>query len=536
VIKVLEEYHVPVDLVVGTSMGSIVGGLYASGWSVDEIEAKITTIDWGSVFVDKLQRQEKTFRRKEDDARFLIPLKMRFKKWKPYFPPSVIGGQNLELLFQGLAIEATGETDFDRFPIPYRAVATDLSDGRAVVLKSGSLATAMRASMSLPGIFPPVELDGKPLSDGGMAANFPIRIARALGADVIIGVDITTPLRKKEQLGNLLTRIDQVTSLLTNANKEADMAFVEPQDASSSPSWATSRLRISGRRGNVVTARSRRGRRDLPTPGVGRRWQCRLPPAQVRRSSSDRRKHRPWRRHRQPPHRRPDQAVAEQADLANQLIHLYGLDVFGPIRPLPAMTAAGRSRSSPPEAVQPEQPAVRVLHGAASMELQFDLAMSHLFLPVNRQGGVAQHSPVRNEYAHRDRVLPAHGRRSALVFDTAAPPRPNRCVLRYGDALAQYIFTTTDLTGFGRPREWGQVGLGAFRRGEGHKRIGIDALPSINTDDGGLNFDFRVDTLNSVTWPRHEPTSASAASGSSRWSASRRNYAGIVVGHALHLR
>ena len=134
VLKVLEEYHIPVDLVVGTSMGSIVGGLYAAGWSAEDLDTKITAIDWGSVFVDKLQREEKSFRRKEQDTRFLIPIKMRFKHWKPYLPPAVIGGQNLELLFQGLAVEATGETDFDLFPIPYRAVATDLATGRAVLI------------------------------------------------------------------------------------------------------------------------------------------------------------------------------------------------------------------------------------------------------------------------------------------------------------------------------------------------------------------------------------------------------------------
>jgi NTE family protein len=142
------------------------------------------------------------------------------------------------------------------------------------VLKQGSLATAMRASMSLPGIFPPVELDGRPLSDGGMAANFPIRIGRALGADVIIGVDITTPLRKKEELGNILTRIDQVTSLLTNANKEEDMAAVRPQDVIIVPdlgditfsdfaSQARSSAARGRRKGQAAADRARGARRGV---------------------------------------------------------------------------------------------------------------------------------------------------------------------------------------------------------------------------------------------------------------------------------
>ena len=342
VMKVLEEYHVPVDLIVGTSMGSIVGGLYAAGWSSEEIETTVTTIDWGAVFVDKLPRQAKTFRRKEEDARFLIPIKMRFKHWKPYLPPAVIGGQNLELLFQSLAIQATGETDFDRFPIPYRAVATDLSDGSAVVIGKGSLSTAMRASMSLPGIFPPVELDGKPLSDGGMAANFPLRIARGLGADVIIGVDITSPLRKKEQLGNLLTRIDQVTSLLTNANKEEDMSAVRPTDVILVPDLGDITFSDFAKAGETIargeaSARASEARlRALSVPDA--EWEAYIA-----------------RHHKRPPSELVvDNVVIEntgplsdeivtrrivvpvgkpldEADLSKQLTRLYGLDVFGSI-------------------------------------------------------------------------------------------------------------------------------------------------------------------------------------------------------------
>src|SRR5512145_3292112 len=128
VIKVLEELHVRPDMIVGTSMGSIIGGLYAAGWSIEEIEAQITTIDWSTVFVDRLPRKFRTFRRKQDDS-YLVPMKMRFKGWKPYIPPSVIGGQSLELLLQRFEIEATGERDFDKFPIPYRAVAANLGTG-----------------------------------------------------------------------------------------------------------------------------------------------------------------------------------------------------------------------------------------------------------------------------------------------------------------------------------------------------------------------------------------------------------------------
>ena len=182
VLKVLEELRVPVDLIVGTSMGSIVGGLYATGWTPAEIEDILAGIDFGTVFVDYPRRADETFRRKGDDREFLIPFKLRFKGWKPYLPQSFLGGQRLETLLRTLEIQATGARDFDDFPIPFRAVAADLATGEAVIIDQGSLATAMRASMAVPGMFAPVTMGERQLVDGGSASNLPIGIAQDLGA------------------------------------------------------------------------------------------------------------------------------------------------------------------------------------------------------------------------------------------------------------------------------------------------------------------------------------------------------------------
>ena len=523
VLKVLEEYHVPVDMIVGTSMGSIVGGLYASGWSSEEIETKILTIDWGGVFVDKLPRQAKTFRRKEEDARFLIPLKMRFKHWKPYIPPAVIGGQNLELLFQGLAIEATGETDFDRFPIPYRAVATDLSDGRAVVIGEGSLATAMRASMSLPGIFPPVELDGKPLSDGGMAANFPLRIARALGADVIIGVDITSPLRTKEQLGNLLTRIDQVTSLLTNANKEADMSAVRPADVILVPDLGDITFSDFARAGETIErgeASARAAETRLRALSVSDAEWAAYTGRHHRRPQSEMVVDKVVIENTGPldeeiVHRRivvPTGIPLDEANLAKQITRLYSLDVFGSIH-----HDFTRADGQGVLTVQvPPKP-----YGRNSLQFGFfisndfkgdlgvDLTVSHLLMPVNRKGGewrntfqAGTHNVVATEYYQPlDPSL-------AWIFDTRLRYRRNqvRFFSEEGDALAEYHFNTTDAqAGFGRVfGRWGQIIAGGFRAsGKGSPYIGPPSFPVVNSDDGGLFALFVTDTLDSTTWPRH---------------------------------
>ena len=122
VLKVLEEMRIPVDLIVGTSMGAIVGGLYATGWSPDQIEHLFVTTDFATVFVDHPVRDDKSFRRKLDDHEFLIPLKLRFKGIKPSFPPAALGGQRLEILLRTLGLESTDARDFDAFPIRYRAV------------------------------------------------------------------------------------------------------------------------------------------------------------------------------------------------------------------------------------------------------------------------------------------------------------------------------------------------------------------------------------------------------------------------------
>jgi NTE family protein len=522
VMEVLEQNHVPVDLIVGTSMGSIMGGLYAAGWSSEDLKAKILAIDWGSVFMDGLPRNEKTFRRKEEDSRFLIPIKMRFRGWKPYMPPAVIGGQNLELLFQGLAIDATGETNFDRFPIPYRAVATDLANGTAVVIGSGSLSTAMRASMSLPGIFPPVELDGKPLADGGMAANFPIRIARALGADVIIGVDITTPLRKKEELGNLLTRVDQVTGLLTNANKEADMAAVLPQDIIIVPDLSDitfsdfAKTKITIEKGYVAAEAAVPRLRKLAVSDA--EWDAYLARHHRRTEASlvvdkvvientgplddaivDSRINVPV-----------GQPLDEDA-LAKQITRLYGLDVYGPIH-----HEFTRVDDQGVLTIQvPPKPYGRnslqfgfFISNDFQGDLNVDLTVSHLLLPTNRMGGEWRNTVQfgTNSLAETEYYQPLDPS-LAWVFDTRL--RYRRSYLSVfsedGDALAEYRFSTLDAwAGFGRIfGNWGELIAGPYwATGSADPRIGPAVFPTASSDDGGLAVAFVADTLDSTTWPR----------------------------------
>lgn len=194
VIKVLEELRIPVDFIAGTSGGALVGGLYAAGLSAAEIEAAVLAIDWDDLFSDKPNRRVLSFRRKQDDRSDFFDFEIGFRGIIPTLPPGVIAGQKLALAFKFPQIQTTTSLDFDSLAIPYRAVATDIETGEMVVLSSGGLVRAIRASMSVPGVFTPVRMGGRLLVDGGLVRNIPVDIVEQMGADVIITSDVSDPL------------------------------------------------------------------------------------------------------------------------------------------------------------------------------------------------------------------------------------------------------------------------------------------------------------------------------------------------------
>ncbi len=231
VIEVLEKLGVPVDYIAGTSMGSIVGGLYASGMSTDEITQVLVSIDWSSAFIDKISREDRSFRRKKDDDLYLIKSRPGLSdSGELKLPVGILQGQEIDLIFKRHTVNVAGIDNFDNLKIPYRAVATDIVTGQTVVIDSGDLASAMRASMSIPPIFSPVERDGKLLVDGGVSNNLPIDVARNMGADVVIVVDISTPLLKKEQLTSTLSITGQLTGILTRRNTEEQLTTLRDGD------------------------------------------------------------------------------------------------------------------------------------------------------------------------------------------------------------------------------------------------------------------------------------------------------------------
>jgi NTE family protein len=230
VLKVLEELEVPIDYIAGTSMGAIIGGLYASGYSADEIGRLLQETDWARALSDQPERRNRTMRKKELEADFLIPYRVGFNDGGVQLPLGLIEGQHLDQLFQRLLLPVVGVTRFDRLPIPFRAVATNLVTGEEVVLSEGSLPDALRASMSVPGVFSPVRLDGRLLVDGGMSNNLPVSVVRDMGADIVIAVDISSVLLTEDQLTSVLSVTEQLTNFLTRKTTERQIESLAPSD------------------------------------------------------------------------------------------------------------------------------------------------------------------------------------------------------------------------------------------------------------------------------------------------------------------
>lgn len=230
VIEVLEQLRVPVDVVSGTSMGSVVGGLYAAGLSPDELSRVIQSVDWVRVFNDTPDRQVLSFRRKEDDRTFLTNLRLGFKNGSFFVPPGMVEGQKLDFLLRTLTLGSEGVARFEDLRLPFRAVATDINTGEAVILETGTLATAQRASMSIPAAFSPVALDGRLLVDGYIANNLPIDAAQGLGAEAVIAVDISTPLSGVDGNSSAFAINAQASGFSTQESQRRQKERLAPND------------------------------------------------------------------------------------------------------------------------------------------------------------------------------------------------------------------------------------------------------------------------------------------------------------------
>ena len=195
VIKKLEELRVPYDYIAGTSMGSIVGGFLSTGMQSDELDKVVRDADWDDLFKDSTEREDLPYRRKADDALGLFGPKLGIGKDSSLLPRGVVSGQKVIFMFESVASQRVNTSNFDQLPIPFRAIATDIVSGEMVVIADGELSMAMRASMAVPAVFDPVRRGDHLLVDGGLVRNLPVDVAREMGADVIIAVDVGTKVQ-----------------------------------------------------------------------------------------------------------------------------------------------------------------------------------------------------------------------------------------------------------------------------------------------------------------------------------------------------
>jgi NTE family protein len=218
VLKALERLRIPVDCIAGTSIGAAIGGLYAAGMTPEVLEQVLNRPDVQADMADNPLRDRLTFQEKQDQFKYLLQVEIGYEDGRFFFPQGIVNGNDPGRILNVMSLALQPDQDFDKLPIPFRAVTTDIETGDMVVLDHGDLAEAMRASMAVPGLYAPVPIDGHLLVDGGIVRNLPVDVARRMGGDVVIAVNIGTPLASREDLGDLFSVSLQVLKIFGNQN------------------------------------------------------------------------------------------------------------------------------------------------------------------------------------------------------------------------------------------------------------------------------------------------------------------------------
>jgi NTE family protein len=209
-LKAFEEVNMPIDFIAGTSMGAIVGGLYAIGYSADELEEIVQHADWEKLLSDNVSRRYIPIEEKQWDSMYIISLPIQARRVS--LPTGLISGQEISKMLARLTLPVHGITDFNTFPIPFVAIATNLADGEPIVMRSGHLPDVLRSSMAFPSVFAPHEIYGKRTIDGGVARNFPVTDVIDMGADYIIGINVSDTEPRSDTLSNILSILDRTVN------------------------------------------------------------------------------------------------------------------------------------------------------------------------------------------------------------------------------------------------------------------------------------------------------------------------------------
>ena len=225
-LKVIEEAGIPIDYIVGTSMGSIIGGLYSIGYTPHQLDSMVRKQDWMFLLSDRVKRSAMSLNEREKSEKYVFSFPFT-KSPKDAVSGGIIKGQNLSNLFTELTVGYHDSVDFNKLPIPFACVSQNIVNGEQIVFHNGVLATAMRASMAIPGVFTPVRKDSMILIDGGMINNYPVDVAKSMGADVIIGVDVQNNLKGIDKLNSAPDILSQIIDLTTKNNHQKNISLTD---------------------------------------------------------------------------------------------------------------------------------------------------------------------------------------------------------------------------------------------------------------------------------------------------------------------
>ncbi len=523
VLEVLDELRIPIDAVAGTSMGALVGGVFATGHDPEEIREILLSIDWAAAFRDTPPRNRLSYRRKSDEDGFLVKASVGFRSGRITMPRGAVVGGTITHLIRSHTIQGACIQSFDDLPTPFRAVAADIVTGKKVVLSSGDLALAMRSSMSLPGILEPVRIGDHLLVDGGIVDNLPVDVAREMGADVIIAVDISTPLAPEKELTSPLQILNQVSTMQTRATAEAQIATLTGRDVLIVPelegiSSADFEDAEEAMRRGAAAARTladRLRRYSLP-PGAYARWRAarraRLTcPAQPRIDritvENDTRLHTDVITEHL--HVKPGERLDPDV-LTSDLRDIYGLGVFDRVDydlvekdGQTVLDIQVKERSWGPGYLR----FGLGLESNVGRSSGFNLGVRYTRTLLNHLGGeyridlrVGTHPLARFEFyqpldAAMDWFVSPEVRFSqdtySLVFD-------GEVYFKYRSRQSVGQVSLGRILG-----NWGEIRLGLFAgRSRGDLLIGVPILPHVTNESGGLQARFSVDTLDSLTFPR----------------------------------
>ena len=224
-LKVIEEAGIPIDYIVGTSMGSIVGGLYAIGYTPEQLDSMVRKQNWTFLLSDRIKRSSMSLTDRERSEKYIVSIP--FTKNPKEIAGGLIKGQNLANLFSDLTVGYHDSINFNKLPIPFACVSANVVNGDQVVFHEGVLSTAMRASMAIPGVFTPVRVDSMVLVDGGIVNNYPADVAKAMGADIIIGVDVQNVLKSANKLNSVPEILGQIVDLTCQTNHEKNVDLTD---------------------------------------------------------------------------------------------------------------------------------------------------------------------------------------------------------------------------------------------------------------------------------------------------------------------